>query len=118
MKRINVSFDDGTYEQLVKRAEKNDSKSIANEVRELVDLALKIEAASEKNDGVSHQDYSEQLVEMMKNNLVWMLETRLLTRHLIDQLPGSDHENKLAIMEKCKEKAVSYVEGMLHECKL
>ncbi len=115
MKRINVTFYDNTYEILVKRAKKNGDVSIAEVIRELVDLALKIEAAAEKNDGNSTEDASEKLIEMMKNNLIWALETRLLTRYLVESLPESEKSKQVEILETYKEKANLYVEGMLRE---
>lgn len=115
MKRINVSFDEETFEVLSKRAEKNGGRPIAHEIRELVDLGLKVEAAAQKNGDNTVDDILEKLVEMMKNNLTWALETRLLARYLVERLPNSEQGNHIEILEKYKEKANHYVEGMLRE---
>ena len=114
MKRINVTFYDEIYEKIVARAEKNGSKSLGHEVRELVDLALKIEAAAQKNSDSSIDEIIPKLLEMMTSNLVWMLETRLLTRHMVERLPDTGNENQIAILEKYKEKAANYVDGMIN----
>lgn len=110
MKRINVTFYDEIYEKIAARAEKNRSKSIAEQVRELVELGLKIEAASE-NQNTENQ--SEQMLSMLKNNLIWSLETRLLARYLVERLPEIDKQNHIEILDKYREKASDYVEGML-----
>lgn len=113
MKRINITFYDETYEKLAARAEKNHSKSIAEQVRELVELALKIEAVSENGDADIHANTQKNMLAMLKNNLVWSLETRLLARYLVEQLPEDAKQNHLDILEKYREKANDYVEGML-----
>lgn len=113
MKRINVTLYDEVYENLEERANKNGSKSISQQIRELVDLGLKVEAAAEKN-GEDARDFDpEKLFEMLKNNLVWALETRLLARYIVERLPDADKQNHLEVLEKYKEKANHYVEGML-----
>lgn len=114
MKRINVTFYDETYEHLEARAKKNGSKSIAEQIRDLVDLGLKVEAAAQQN-GEAERDFGqEKILEMLTSNLVWSLETRLLTRYLVERLPDADKQNHLEVLEKYKEKASHYVEGMLN----
>ena len=115
MKRINVTFYDETYEILAKRAKKNGDVSIAQAIRELVDLALKVEAVAQNNSDNSAEDTSKKLMEMMKNNLIWALETRLLARYLVESLPESEKAKQIEILETYKEKANIYVEGMLRE---
>lgn len=113
MKRINVTFYDEIYEKIAARAEKNRSKSIAEQVRELVELGLKIEAVSESQSTESQSLDQEHLLSMLKNNLVWALETRLLARYLVERLPENDKQNHIEILDKYREKASDYVEGML-----
>jgi len=115
MKRINVSFYPETYEKLEKRMEKNNSKSIASSIRELVDLGLKIEeAAANSNQKNNESDFLESFKTLLKNNLIWSMETRLLARHLVEKNTSfaSDNTN---ILELCKERAANYVMGMLGE---
>lgn len=114
MKRINVTFDDEIYSMLETRANKNGCKSIAQQIRELVDLGLKVEAATQQDGGVNQDLNLEKMLEMLKNNLIWTLETRLLSRYIVERLPDADKQNHLDVLEKYKEKASHYVEGMLN----
>ncbi len=115
MKRINVTFYDETVEILKERVEKNGSRSVAHEIREIVDLYLQIEKLREKNGENSIDDTLKKLIDMTKKDLIWSFETRLLARHLIEHLPGEGQQNSSEILSICKEKANSYVEGMLDE---
>ncbi len=115
MKRINVTLFDETYEKLEVRMKNNGEKSIAHSIRELVDLGLKIEAAAEKNNENTGENDFEKLLEMLKRNLNWALETRLLTRHLVENLPGSSKEKQIDILNKYKESANQYIKGFLGE---
>ena len=115
MNRINVSFYDETYEKIEARMKSNSVKSIAHCVRELVDIGLKIEEAAQKNSQNQQEDQSEKLMEMLKNNLIWMLETRLLTRYMVEKLPEKNGDNSRDILDSYKDKSISYVNGMLKE---
>tara|TARA_R110000868_G_scaffold331222_2_gene592200 strand:+ start:414 stop:770 length:357 start_codon:yes stop_codon:yes gene_type:complete len=114
MKRINVTLDDELYEKLEARAQTNGSKSISQQIRELVDLALKIEAAAQNNEDGDGNSDQEKILSLLKNNLIWALETRLLARYIVELLPDTDKTDHLGILEKYKEKANHYVEGMLN----
>lgn len=75
MKRINVSFYDETYEKLELRMQEKGGKSLANSVRELVDLGFKVEEAAKKNEGKNQEsDGLDTLLKFAKNNLLWSLE--------------------------------------------
>ena len=113
MRRINVTFYDETYEKLDVRMKKNSGKSIAHGIRELVDLGLKIEEAAQKNTDNPDENNAAQLMAMLENNLIWSLETRLLTRYLVESLPESNKEKLIEILEKYKESAANYIKGML-----
>lgn len=114
MKRLSVSFCDEIFAKLEARAIKNGNHSIANEVRELVDLGLKVEEASQKNGENVADETTLKLIEMLKTNLTWSMETRLLARYMVDKLPDTGDENHGAILDKFKEKSANYVEGMLN----
>lgn len=114
MKRINVSLYDEVYENLEARAQKTGSRSISQQIRELIDLGLKVEAAAQQNDETDLASGHEKIIGMLKNNLIWTLEARLLARYIVEQLPDADKQNHLEILEKYKEKANHYVEGMLN----
>lgn len=114
MKRINVSLYDEVYENLAARARKTGSRSISQQIRELIDLGLKVEAVAQQNDETDLVSGHEKIIGMLKNNLIWTLEARLLARYIVEQLPGADKQSNLKILEKYKEKANHYVEGMLN----
>ena len=117
MNRINVTFYDETYEKLEQRMKNKSIKSIAHCIRELVDLGLKIEEAASKNDENQGEDeVMDMLIDLkkqLKNNLVWSLETRLLSRYLVENISEDDQDKKLAILEKYKKKANQHIEKML-----
>jgi len=115
MKRINVTFYDETYDKLDTRRQNNGGKSIAHGVRELVDLGFRTEEALQKNDKNGIKNDSEMLIAMLKKNLIWALEARLLTRYLVENLPGMDREKQIETLEKYKQSAVDYIEGMFDE---
>lgn len=114
MKRINVTLYDEVYETLEARAKKNGSKSISQQIRELIDLGLKVEAAAQQTGEDDSGFNQEKMFDMLKKNLIWGLETRLLARYMVEQSPNADKQNNLEILEKYKEKANHYVEGMLN----
>lgn len=117
MKRISVSFYDEIYEQLEAHCKKINGTSIAQCVRELVDLGLKVEAAKEEkdeqpNDLKALQTMVDKLKKMVEQNLSWSLETRLISRTLLEHSKDlSDSEPKELLVE-LKEKAEVYVKGM------
>jgi hypothetical protein len=115
MKRINVTFYDETYDELEARMKRNGEKSLAPGIRELVDLGLKIEKAARENSGGQQENYLEKIIELLKNHLTWLLETRLLTRYLVENLESSSKEKQAEILEKYKESAIHFVKGMLGE---
>lgn len=113
MKRINVSFYNETYEKLERRMQEKGGKSVANGIRELVDLGFKVEEAAKRNEGGNPEtDNLVMLLKFAKNNLLWSLEILFLVRHFIQAMP--DQQGGKAL-EKYKESAASYIQGMCHE---
>jgi predicted CopG family antitoxin len=119
MNRINVTFYDETYEKLEDRKKSKGSKSIADCIRELVELGLKVEEAANKNNAEEQGDgVLKTLMEVqkqLKNTLIWSLETRLLTRYMVEHMPEGNKEQQLAVLEKYKESANNHVKGLLDE---
>ena len=117
MKRPTISFTDAMYEKLEKRAKKNGLKSISECIRELVDLGLRIEESAAKNtEKEDDTDLLSQVLELknlLKNNLIWSLESRLLSRLLVETNSADTQENKIAILEQYKNKAQSYVDELV-----
>lgn len=119
MKRINVTFYDETYEKLEAHMSKSKSKSISHCIRELVDLGLRVTEAAQKNNNGEEEDEILNAVtkiqKQLKSNLGWVLETRLLTRYMVENLQCNVDENKIDVLEKYKESANNYVKGMFAE---
>ncbi|MEO8402829.1 MAG: hypothetical protein ABI597_13740 [Gammaproteobacteria bacterium] len=115
MQRINVSFSENVYKILEDRRQKKDQKSLAEGVRELVDLGLRIEEASEKNNQNQDEDELKKITEMLKKNLIWSMETRLLARFLVEKIPTTDKDKLIEILKKYKEKAHDHVKGLVGE---
>ena len=112
MERINVSFYDETIEKLKTRMKSNNAKSLAQGVRELVDLGFRTEEAMQKNEGSKDKNDLEILSELLKKNLLWALESRLLSRYLVENLPGSSKEKQIEILEKYKQSSIDYIQGL------
>lgn len=111
MKRINITFYDETLEKLKVRTDEKRCGSIANSVRELVDLGLRIEeAAEQKGRGESESDGLSIMINLMKSNVRWTLETLLITRLAIEELVESTGKNPSELLENCKEKAMLHVQ--------
>lgn len=115
MERINVSFSEEVYEKLEARRQAMRQKSLAEGVRELVDLGLKIEESAKQNNDNEAENDMKLLCEMLKNNLIWSMETRLLTRFLVENSSLSNQEKILEILDKYKEKATDHVKGLFRE---
>lgn len=109
MKRINVTFYDEIFEKLSQRAQKNHSKSVAHQVRELVDLGLRVEDSANQPDV---QEDENTLEELIKKTLSFSLESRLLLRSLISTLPSLEKEKAMKILQDCKEKSHRYAQEM------
>lgn len=119
MERITVTFYEEIYEKIKNRANKKGNISIAQCVRELVELALKFEEMAEKSDtNPKENDLVSMLSEiknLLKNDLNWSLETRFLLRFLIEIQPNLSREKQAEVLLKYKEHAQSFVSGLLQE---
>lgn len=117
MKRTTITFYDEAYQKLEDRVQRKGLQSVAQCVREMVDLTFKIEeAASKSNEKEDEMDLLQVVLELknlLKNNLNWSLETRLLTRFLVESQPDGSKEKKIEILEKYKESASNYVKGLI-----
>ncbi len=117
MRRPTITFTDEMYEKLENRMRENRLKSISECVRELVDLGLRIEESAskstEKEDEIDLLTAVLELKNLLKNNLSWSLESRLLTRFLVETNPADTQENKISILEQCKNKAQNHVDELV-----
>lgn len=116
MNRINVRFYDEVIEKLKLRTETKMSGSIAQSIRELVDLGLKIESAADQNhEGTDAANDLNFIVDMMKNNIRWTLESLLIVRTVIESLYENNTDEVGAILKKCKEQALGHVKKLFPE---
>lgn len=119
MDRYTITFYEETSEKIKERAQKKGISSIAQCIRELVELALKFEEMTEKSEGnLQENDLISLLSEirnLLKNNLNWSLETRFLSRFLIENNPNITKEKQTEVLQKFKERAQDLVNGMLQE---
>src|SRR5438105_3166253 len=91
MEKITIKIDDELFKKMNARMEKTDCKSISQCARELIDLGLKIEEAASLQEGENtDHGIDPMLLEILKNNLIWSMETRLLVRLLVDKNVDSD----------------------------
>lgn len=119
MKRISVSFYDEKYQILEEMVRNNESSSVAQSVRELVDLGIKLREVAKNSDSQKNDDTITplflELKKLFKNMLSWGLETRLLARFLVENFPGVEQEKMMAISKQYKKTAQDYIEGLYEE---
>ena len=118
MQRISISFFEETYQIISERAEQK-KLSIANYIRNLVELGLKVEDMSSENSSSEEESPIQKdlniLKKLLKKNLIAELESRMLTRYLtLHCSEGSEEDNREAL-RKAKETSEALVEGMLEE---
>lgn len=118
MIRTTITFYDEIYRKLEERKERKGLSSIAQCIRDLVDLALKIEEAAEQKsnqeDGLSDEMKAlRELKNLLKHDLNWSMESRLLSRYLVEQLPNESHTPDM--LNQIKERATAHVQGLLQE---
>ncbi len=119
MHRINVTFSNEIFEK-VKLASEKKQISYGQYVRDLVEIGLKVEEAAAQSNNQNNLKSNEieslgELKILWKNNLSWLLETRYLIRYLIENSSTENREKQIEILDKAKEKALSFVQGLLHE---
>lgn len=118
MERTTVTFYDEIYDYLKNRAKKQGNQSIAQAIRELVDLGIKVEKASESqhtNNKDSLQYLMENFKEMLKLNMHWTLETMLLSRVLVTHHDGFSEDQKHQALVSSKEKAELHIKEKMGE---
>lgn len=116
MKRINVTFYDEFFAKLETRTNEKQCSSVAQSIRELTELGLKIEGASKENaDKKQEEQGLNTMIEVMKSNLRWTLESLLSIRYLLEQLNENNHEQTKEIIQRCKEQALNHVQKMFNQ---
>jgi len=119
MVRTTITFHDQVYKKIETRTNEKGMQSIAHCIRNMVDICFKIEEAALKSDEKEGEsDLLQTILELknlLKTNLNWSLETRLLTRFLVENQPSGSKEKKIEILEKYKESASSHVNDLLNK---
>jgi hypothetical protein len=113
MKRINVTFYDEIIEKLEARTKAKKYGSVAQSIRELIDLGLRIEeAANQNSDKRNEKDELGIVVDVMKNNLRWTLESLLIIRQILERINANGNDQTNEILQHCKEQALNHVNKM------
>jgi len=116
MEKITIKINDELFKKMNTRMEKTDCKSISQCARELIDLGLKIEEAASLQEGEkAEHGIDPMLLEILKNSLIWSLETRLLVRFLVDNNMDSDASKTSDLMKKAKDKAIEHVNEFMQK---
>jgi hypothetical protein len=117
MPKASIIFDKEIFQQLQKGALDKEIP-VAEYVRGLVALGLRVEAAAENSTPPSNKDEISNVKMLWKNNLSWLLEPlyllRHLTRYLVDEFnapKNAAYTNEL--INKAREKAESCVKEMI-----
>lgn len=117
MKRPSISLTEEMHQKLENRMEKNRIKSLSECVREMLDLAFRVEEAAEKSMEKEGQVdlISEVLVlkNLLKNNLIWSLQSKMLSQFLVEMNPATERFNKVTLLEDCKRKATDHVNTLV-----
>lgn len=114
MSRVTITLSDDLFNKIDDIRQKKRLSSAAQCIRELIELALRIEEVS-KNSAAAKDKASEELKailevkELLKNNMIWSMEARFLSRALISNTPSLDRNQANEIFEKCKSKATAHV---------
>ncbi len=111
MNKISIRFYNKTLQKLQENAAKKEIP-LAQYVRELVEVALRIEEISANINTKNETDAPTDSQTLWKNNLCWTLESLYLTRCLMNDLLPKVSEQYLTT---AKQKAQSFVENLLDE---
>jgi hypothetical protein len=111
MEQITLKLDDSTLEKMRARMAIKECKTLSQCARELIDLALKIEETAACNKGDSDEI---DMMELLKNNLIWSLETRFLIRFLLQHSQQIDTEKTSEFMTIAKTRATEAVDEILN----
>jgi len=116
MRRINVTFYDEVLEDLEDRTKEKKSGSLAQSIRELVDLGRKLEkSVAEKNNEIHEPNDLNIMTESLKNIMGWVLESLLISRQLMMNRDDVNQDESEALLKKCKEQAMNHVKKLFPE---
>lgn len=114
MEQITMKVDETFYEKIKIRMEKKGCKTIAQCTRELAELGMRIEEAAASQEGKNDEnDMSLALVNLLKTNLTWSLETRFIVRFLLENWNNLDSAKPCDFIEKAKQRATVVIEDLM-----
>lgn len=114
MEKITVKVDSELFKKMHERMIKKGCKTISQCGRELIDLGIKIEEKSALYEGENvESDMNSMLLEMLKTNMIWVLESRFLLRNLTKKSNESDSNSMNDLMRKVKERAENVVTDLI-----
>ena len=93
---------------------KKGCKTISQCGHELIDLGMKIEEKAALYEGENvESDMNSMLLEMLKTNMIWVLESRFLLRNLTKKSNESDSNSMNDLMRKVKKRAENVVTDLM-----
>jgi len=117
MQRISIAFYDEIHAKLTERA-KQKNISIAQYVRDLVGIGLRVEAMTEQKDTTNSSDEklnSEMSAykKLIRRDLDSSYETLYIVRHILINLLEEDPDKHAEILNTAKVKSRSFVDGLV-----
>ena len=119
MKRISIGFYDEVCDQLEQIRNEDGLSTLAQCVREIVDLGIRVRKAAKKSTETMAEDpviaAVNELKKLFKSNMNWSLETRLLARFLVENHTSQDGEKRTDILDQYKKSSIDYIQGLYGE---
>lgn len=115
MSKITIIFTEDIYQKLNDNA-KNKKISTSQYIRNLIDVGLRVEEFSDKNEKGNDQNIMleklDEIHNFIKKGIISGCENLYLTRYSVLNLPGKSEEELDRVIEKAKIKSKAYVEGL------
>lgn len=110
MEKITIKIEDDLLKKMNERMEQKGCKTLSQCARELIELGLKIEETAALQEGIdTENDISPLLLDMLKLNLTWVLETRFLLKYWMLNETSAQSMPMSDVLEKAKKKAADDV---------
>lgn len=114
MEKFTIKLDKELLDKMNDRMIRKGCKSISQCARELIDLGMKIEEKADLYEGENVEfDPNSVLLDMLKTNMVWALESRFLLRNLTLKSNDPASSSMSDLMKKVKERAENVVTDLM-----
>lgn len=119
MEKISIKINDDLLNKMKERMDKNGSQNLSQCARELIELALRIEAMADQSEdkNTDENDISPVLLELLKTHLTWSLETRFLMQFLLKNFSEMEANNATSFIATAREKASEAVQVLIDNSK-